>query len=210
MWFEKQKQKFRLVGWYGEEYLLAANELFERVQLDSESDYNWIASATQLYETTHLPSFPRKYAEGIMLIVLNCFANLELRKTQPSSSENTAQDTVNKIYNELSSQDPTTKRVKEKYLKNFIHAVTLYDTIEVRIFLPCSETFKKLSKEWEDTTFKKYSDQEEIDFGVLYKTLMSEYENLLDNTRKNETVMAEDGKSKESIHKFLAEIIFKD
>lgn len=205
MWFKKQK--FRLVDWHGKVYYLTAKKLFERVQSDSKSDYNWIASATQLYKTTHIPGFPTQYAEGIMQIVLNCFANIELRKTEPLILARTDQETVHKIYNELSSQDETTRKIKEKYLKNIIRGIVIYAEMEESVFVPYSETLEKLKKEWESNVFNKYFGQKEIDFKELYKTLELEYCRFLDDARKNnELVMAEEEKDRKELNALLEKL----
>ena len=41
-------KKYHINGWRGKEYSLTAKELYERVMEDCKSNYNWIASATEL------------------------------------------------------------------------------------------------------------------------------------------------------------------
>lgn len=43
--FEK---KYKVTGWHGDTQSLTAKKLYERVLEDSKSDYNWVASATEL------------------------------------------------------------------------------------------------------------------------------------------------------------------
>ena len=75
--FEK---KYTVVGWNGDIHTLSAKALYERVLADSKSDYNWIASATELVKVCNSPSFPEMYAQAIKIIILNCFANLDCRR----------------------------------------------------------------------------------------------------------------------------------
>ena len=44
--FEK---KYNVTGWRGDKHSLTAKQLYDRVLEDSKSDYNWIASATELH-----------------------------------------------------------------------------------------------------------------------------------------------------------------
>ena len=82
--FEK---KYKVTDWDGDTHSLTAKQLYERVLDDSKSDYNWIASATELVRVCNNPCFPEMYAVGIKMIILNCFANLELQKEYPSRRE---------------------------------------------------------------------------------------------------------------------------
>lgn len=75
--FEK---KYNVKGWYGDTYLLTAKALYKRVLEDSKSDYNWIASATELVRVCNDPEFPEVYAVGIKLIILNWFCKSGIAK----------------------------------------------------------------------------------------------------------------------------------
>ena len=79
------KKKYKVKGWNGDTHSLTAKALYERVLEDSKSDYNWIASATELVRVCNDPCFPEMYSVGIKLIILNCFANLETKKEKSNS-----------------------------------------------------------------------------------------------------------------------------
>lgn len=185
-------KKFRVRPWHSDDVkMMTAKELFDRVTIDSESDYGWIASATSLYNTCHQEGFPEKYAVGIMLLILNCYANLELKKTIPSSHESTAQKTVNSIYAELSSRDETIKSIKDKYLRNIVKAVTEYDMYEERLKLDYGESFYELEKQWEEDMFQKYSKYDAPNFKKVRAELYREYDKFLKYAHLDEKVKQE-------------------
>ena len=64
--FEK---KYKVTGWHGYTQSLTAKKLYERVLEDSKSDYNWIASATELVRVCNDTCFPEMYAVGIKMII---------------------------------------------------------------------------------------------------------------------------------------------
>ena len=74
------EKKYKITGWHGETQLLTAKNLYERILEDSKTDYNWLASATELVKICNEPDFPEMYATNIKIIILNCFANLELQQ----------------------------------------------------------------------------------------------------------------------------------
>jgi len=62
---------FRIKSWSGKIHRMTAQQLYERILKDSKSNYNWIASATELVRVCRHPDFPGKYAQEIKLAYLN-------------------------------------------------------------------------------------------------------------------------------------------
>ena len=143
--FEK---KYNVTGWRGDKHSLTAKQLYDRVLEDSKSDYNWIASATELVRVCNDPCFPEMYAVGIKIIILNCFANLELQKEYPSKREPTDAEAVCSCYNSLPTTDETAKKVKEKYLTAVITGITRYTQSEVCLPIHVGTTYKQKVEEW--------------------------------------------------------------
>ena len=108
--FEK---KYNITGWKGKKYSLTAKQLYERVLEDSKSDYNWIASATELVRVCNDSCFPEKYAIAIKIIILNSFANLELQKECYSNVESTDAETVTLVITLCLMQTKQQKRLKK-------------------------------------------------------------------------------------------------
>ena len=73
------EEKYMVTGHHGDTYSLTAKQLYERILDDSKSDYNWIASASELVRICKKTSFPAEYALAIKCAILNCFTNIEHR-----------------------------------------------------------------------------------------------------------------------------------
>lgn len=142
--FEK---KYEIKGWNGNTHSLTAKQLYERVLEDSKSDYNWIAPATELVRVCNEPYFPEIYSQGIKLIILNCFANLELQQECPSTRKKTDDEAVYSCYHSLPSTDETVIKVKEKYLTAIITGVIKYTKSEVRFPIHIGDTYTKLCED---------------------------------------------------------------
>ena len=112
------KEKYKIKGWTGKIYGLTAKDLYERVLQDSQSDYNWIASASELVRTCNDPTFPERYAQDIKRIILNCFANLELKRGY--TGETAAMIAVYDCYHSLPNTEEmfikTKRKLKDKLL----------------------------------------------------------------------------------------------
>ena len=205
--FEK---KFTVVGWRGDIHTLSAKALYERVLADSKSDYNWIASATELVKVCNSPSFPEMYAQAIKIIILNCFANLELQKEYPSSGESTDKAAVYSCYHSLPSTDETVIKVKQKYLTAIITAITRYTQCEVRLPMHQGPTYNKMCEEWKKAKFDEYASKKEIDFDELRETLYDDFEKMIKEAEEEGAFEADDAEYREELRKFWASIDLKD
>lgn len=205
--FEK---KFTVVGWRGDIHELTAKALYERVLADSKSDYNWIASATELVKVCNSPSFPEMYAQAIKIIILNCFANLELQKEYPSSGKSTDKDAVYSCYHSLPSSDETVIKVKQKYLSAIITAITKYTQCEVRLPMHPGPTYRKMCEEWKKAKFDEYVSKEELDFDNLRETLYDDFEKMIKAAEAEGAFEADDAEYREELRRFWASIDLKD
>lgn len=205
--FEK---KFTVVGWRGDIHELTAKALYERVLADSKSDYNWIASATELVKVCNSPSFPEMYAQAIKIIILNCFANLELQKEYPSSGKSTDKDAVYSCYHSLPSSDETVIKVKQKYLSAIITAITKYTQCAVRLPMHPGPTYRKMCEEWKKAKFDEYVSKEELDFDNLRETLYDDFEKMIKAAEAEGAFEEDDAEYREELRKFWASIDLKD
>ncbi len=165
-------KRYHVVGWRGQEHYLTARELYDRVLEDSKSNYNWIASATELVRICNDPTFPQKYSRGIKIAILNCFANLETKKEHNSHCEPTDADVVYACYNSLFQDDEIAEQVKKKYLKAVIKAVTLY---YYEFPIHHGPKYKKFCENWENKKFDEIQYRREIDFIELRKELKEDF-----------------------------------
>lgn len=206
--FEK---KYNVTGWRGDKHSLTAKQLYDRVLEDSKSDYNWIASATELVRVCNDPCFPEMYAVGIKIIILNCFANLELQKEYHSRREPTDAEAVYSCYNSLPTTDETTKKVKEKYLTAVITGITRYTQSEVRLPIHVGTTYKQKVEEWKKKKFDEYVSAVTIlNFDQLREDLYADFDKMV-KTAEEEGVFEKDDKEyREELRKFWASIDLKD
>ena len=206
--FEK---KYNVTGWRGDKHSLTAKQLYDRVLEDSKSDYNWIASATELVRVCNDPCFPEIYAVGIKIIILNCFANLELQKEYPSKGELTDAEAVYSCYNSLPTTDETAKKVKEKYLTAVITGITKYTQSEVRLPIHVGPTYTKKVEEWKKKKFDEYVSAVTIlNFDQLREDLYTDFDKMV-KTAEEEGVFEKDDKEyREELRKFWASIDLKD
>lgn len=116
---------------------------------------------------------------GIKLIILNCFANLELQKEYPSSRKPTDKAAVYSCYHSLPSTDETVIKVKEKYLTAIIEAITRYTESEVRFPIHQGPTYQKICEDWKKAKFDEYVSKEEIDFDQLGEDLYADFDRVI-------------------------------
>lgn len=208
--FEK---KYNITGWKGKKYSLTAKQLYERVLKDSKSDYNWIASATELVRVCNDPCFPEKYAVAIKIIILNCFANLELQKEYYSEGESTDTEAVYSCYNSLPNTLKKTKEVKEKYLNAVITGVTKYNygSGEVRFPIHIGPTYTQKAEEWKKKKFDEYvSAIMLLNFDQLKENLSADFNNMIKSAEQEGAFEKADNEYYEALEKFYDSINLKD
>lgn len=205
--FEK---KYEINGWRGKKYRLTAKELYERVLDDSKSNYNWIASATELVRICRETDFPEKYVASIKAIILNCFADLERKKEYGSHGEPTDPQAVYYCYNSLSGTDKKVKEIKEKYLKAVIVAIVKYTKEEVRFPIHRGDNYRKICKEWEKEKFEEWSSKEEIDFCQLKEYLYDDFEKTIKKAEEEGTFVEEDERKRKWEREFLEAFDLKE
>ncbi len=203
-------KKYHINGWRGKEYSLTAKELYERVMEDCKSNYNWIASATELVRVCNESGFPKEYANEIKIAILNCFADLEVCKECPSNSESTAQESVSYCYHSLSNESEMAKEAKEKYLKSIIHAITKYDYTSCRLFMHHGPAFRKVCEDWEKSKFDEYASKKEIDFEEMRKALYGDFDKTIKDAEDKGVFKEDDEKHRESMRKFWSSLDLKD
>ena len=206
--FEK---KYNVTGWRGDKHSLTAKQLYDRVLEDSKSDYNWIASATELVRVCNDPCFPEMYAVGIKIIILNCFANLELQKEYSSRREPTDAEAVYSCYNSLPTTNETAKKVKEKYLTAVITGITRYTQSEVRLPIHVGITYKQKVEEWKKKKFDEYVSAVTIlNFDQLREDLYADFDKMVKTAEEEGAFEKDDKEYREELRKFWASIDLKN
>ena len=151
--------------WNNKKRHFTAKRLYKRIMKDSKSDYNWIASAAELVQVCERADFPKKYALEIELAILNCFANLELKRHIPSTHANNDEASVDFCYRAIIdaniTNDPRINAVKHKYLKAIIAGVVKYELTQgamLRRSASYGPAYCKICEVWQKERFDEYKD----------------------------------------------------
>lgn len=170
------EKKFLITDWHGEIQLLTAKNLYERVLEDSKSDYNWLTSATELVKVCNEPDFPEMYATNIKMMILNCFANLELQQERCYNCRQTDKEAVYSCYNSLSEKDAAVIKAKENYLAAIIEGITRYSGDEERFPVHFGPAYKEICEDWKKAKLNEYASEAKIDFNQLREKLNTDFE----------------------------------
>lgn len=179
------EKKYKITGWHGETQVLTAKNLYERVLEDSKSDYNWLASAAELVRVCNEPDFPEIYATNIKIIILNCFANLELQQEKCCNRRQTDKEAVYSCYNSLPETDAAVIKAKEKYLAAIIEGITRYSGDEERFPIHFGPAYKKTCENWKKAKLNEYVSEVKIDFNQLRERLNADFEKTIKEAEKN-------------------------
>jgi len=115
--------KFAVKTWDGKTIRMTAVELRDRIKADSERDYGWIAAASDLVKVVDTKGFPEDFASEIKDLILNCFANLAVKKVYCESRQKKYDaEAVWQCY--IDSKDAA---LKERFVKETIRAAILLE-----------------------------------------------------------------------------------
>ena len=179
------EKKYKITVWHGETQVLTAKNLYERVLEDSKSDYNWLASAAEIVRVCNEPDFPEIYATNIKIIILNCFANLELQQEKCCNRRQTDKEAVYSCYNSLPETDTAVIKAKEKYLAAIIEGITRYSGDEERFPIHFGPAYKKTCENWKKAKLNEYVSEVKIDFNQLRERLNADFEKTIKEAEKN-------------------------
>lgn len=198
-------KKYHVVGWDDKEHSFTAKKLYERVMKDSESDYDWIASATELVRVCKQFEFPEEYAQKIQIAILNCFANLENKKEIRSYHKPTDEEAVNFCYNSLANASDEANKVRQKYLKAVIESIVRYH-FSVLEFDHYGLTYHKICEEWRRVKFEEYSSRASLDFKKLRKALAADFDKMIKTAEEEGVFQKDDEERLESMRKFWSSL----
>ena len=179
------EKKYKITGWHGDTQVLTAKNLYERVLEDSKSDYNWLASAAEIVRVCNEPDFPEIYATNIKIIILNCFANLELQQEKCCNRRQTDKEAVYSCYNSLPETDAAVIKAKEKYLAAIIEGITRYSGDEERFPIYSGPAYKETCEDWKKAKLNEYVSEVKIDFNQLRERLNADFEKTIKEAEKN-------------------------
>ena len=198
------EKKYMVTGHHGDIYSLTAKQLYERVLNDSKSDYNWIASASELVRICRKTSFPTEYALAIKCAILNCFANIEQRANCGGDcyiNKSADQEAVQECYNSLYGvEDEEAILARRRYLAEIV-ATASYTRIFDSLYHP-GPKFRKLRKDWNKSKVQEYISKEKIDFKQLIEVLHGEFVEIIKKAEVDGAFEEDERAEKESWKKF--------
>lgn len=198
------EEKYMVTGHHGDTYSLTAKQLYERILDDSKSDYNWIASASELVRICKKTSFPAEYALAIKCAILNCFTNIEHRANCGGDryiDKPADQEAVQECYNSLYQvEDEKAISARKRYLAEIV-ATASYTRIFDSLYHP-GPTFRKLRKDWNKSKVQEYISKEKIDFKQLIEVLHGEFVEIIKKAEVDRAFEEDERAEKESWKKF--------
>ena len=198
------EEKYMVTGHHGDTYSLTAKQLYERILDDSKSDYNWIASASELVRICKKTSFPAEYALAIKCAILNCFTNIEHRANCGGDryiDKPADQEAVQECYNSLYQvEDEKAISARKRYLAEIV-ATASYTRIFDSLYHP-GPTFRKLRKDWNKSKVQEYISKEKIDFKQLIEVLHGEFVEIIKKAEVDGAFEEDERAEKESWKKF--------
>ena len=205
------EKKYMVTGHHGDIHSLTAKQLYERILDDSKSDYNWIASASELVRICKKTSFPTEYALAIKCAILNCFSNIEHRANCGGDryiDKPADQEAVQECYNSLYQvEEEEAISARKRYLAEMIARAS-----DIRIFDPFyhpGPTFRKLREDWIMSKVKEYVSREKIDFKQLEKVLHNEFVEIIKKAEEDGAFDEDEKAERESWKKAYHEMLEK-
>ena len=183
--FNFKKNKYIITDRDGHQHSFSkAKDLLYRIITDSKkSNYDWIASASELVRVCETADFPKQYAIQIKIAILNCFANLlqnENNSIRPKRTKRktdiTSQDDIDAVYDCYNSLFNITQ-AHEVRLKFLIEVIKSCSSARSGLDLPYhfGQTYIEKCNTWIDQQVKKCISQENINFHELKEELRKKF-----------------------------------
>lgn len=199
---------YSIIGWHGDEIVMNAEQLCERIIEDSKSDYNWIASATELVRVCKLPDFPKECADVIKMAIINCFANIESRENAGGDRYRTDpndQEAVTFCYNSFfGREEEEIISVRKYYLMEMIKTASYTRVLDVH-YHP-GPTYKKLCDDWRKSKLDENISKENMNFGELIQILSNEFIQMVKEAEDNGAFIEDEKKASEERREFMSKI----
>ena len=169
---------YNFIDWNGNPRTMHAKTIHRKVmEASKNSNYNWIASATELIYLCDKKDFPLEYAIDIKVAVLNCFATLINSENDQSRSEETDIYAVYYAYNSL--YDVKYEKAIEARM-NFLQSYLKSITVNSLLFLTYDiKNYTNIFYEWQDIKIKELISLKELNFDTIKPLLINDFKALL-------------------------------
>lgn len=163
-----------LEDWCGTPHIMSSSKIHKIVMDDSsKSNYNWIASATDLINVCNKKKFPEEKANDIKAAILNCYSSLMWSEDDYSRRKKTDLNAVYFAYNSLYGvEDEKVIQARTRFLKSFLSLVTRSSFLFIAHH---GENFRNARKEWINHKFNNLFAQEQIEFASLFSLLKNDF-----------------------------------
>ena len=193
--------------WHGERHFWTAKKLYKRVMIDADiSNYNWIASATELVKVLKKSDFPECYAKEIKVAILKCFTYFENEGRWRARSLPTDDAAVHWCYNTLNSSEEDVVNAKKQYLKAIIRQSSLTPEYKYSFYIG-GATYLKLQEEWRKKKLNKLVSKQEINFEQLPKDLSKDFIQTIKSAENNGLFSEDDEKRHQQIQELITSVI---
>lgn len=183
---------YLLKDWYGNLHLMSASKIHKQVMEQSQnSNYDWIASATDLISVCEKKNFPKHFEIDIKTAILNCFSQLINCDNDSTRGKKTDLNAVYYAYNSLYEiQDERVIEARAKFLTAFLLQITLSrytDSVK-------GKTYHEYCIEWRNKQFDELFSKTDINFSSLKTKLEKEFQNSIAIATKTGIISKDDVK----------------
>lgn len=197
---------YKITGLDGKTYYKTAKQFYKRILKDSESDYNWIAHASEIMRICEDPDFPEEYKKEIKIRILRCYANIETRKKE-IKSYHTLEDkiTVERLYNSMVfSKEEDVISARKSYFYAILNGIVKYDKNCERLKMIYGRDCIKICDEWKKNMFDEYFLKHPLEnIDKLRRILKIELYNTLKNAENRWIHEQKEGKKFEGLFKIV-------
>lgn len=190
---------YTFMDWHGNFRTMRASTIHKKVgEASRQSNYNWIASATDLINVCNKKGFPIEYSIEIKSTILNCYATLITCEDDTTRRKKTDLKAVYYAYNSLYgiiNEKAINARIN--FLNGFLSKIC-WNPWQFLIYR--GESFLKVCNEWQNSKLKELINLDYINFDEM-ETLLEEDLAKTIKEAKEAGLFKEDEKIEEEIQK---------
>lgn len=185
-----QKEEKYIISGYSTRHMLTAEELYNRILQDSESDYNWFVPAKEILRVCKRATFPDKYAIAIKVAILNRFSSIANRAN--ANKKDYCLDFSDRLaldycYNSLyGSTCENAISARKKFLTEMILLASNMSS--------SNSDFIRLREEWRSNILKEYISTEYIDCLNIIGRLRANFIETINNVKFEDKVRVVDNR----------------
>ena len=173
-------------------YFKTAKQLYRRVLKDSEFKQEWIASYAELVRVCQKQKFPKKYANEIMICILNASSNPNSKtKKRSSVAELSADERAEYFcFNYLKkATDEKAISARERYFSSILDDLIDKGPKGIRFVILRDKIYDELCDEWKKSMMNMFYNNELLNIGNIKKLLEMEFYNTIINAKNKRIIV---------------------